>query len=128
MKPTNNKPIEAEYAGKTSPQTKNPREITQEQLNENINKRSRELTRLLRNDQNKKIKDHTNRISVLGATGTCAQDPLRGRTKYPYDQQLESDPRVRSNDRRNLKKPWDNHSQNRDNDQWNHPYPNFYDY
>ena len=44
MKPTNNKPIEAENAGKTSPQTKNPREVTQEQLNQSINKRSRELT------------------------------------------------------------------------------------
>ena len=92
MKPTNNKPIEAENAGKTSPQTKNPREVTQEQLNQSINKRSRELTSPLKNDQNKKIKDHTIQIPVLGATGTCVQDPPRRRTKYSYDQQLKRDP------------------------------------
>ena len=126
---TNNKPIEAENAGKTSPLTKNPREaVTQAQINENINKRSRELTSPLRNDQSKKIKDHTNQIPVLGATGTCTQDPQRGRTKSPYDKQFERDPRTRSIDRRNLNKPWERHSQNRDNDHGNHSYPNSQEY
>ena len=127
-KPTNNKPTEEENLGKAPPQRKTPQEVAQEQLNENANKRSRESTSPKKNDQNKKIKDHNNQIPVLGATGTGIQDLQRGRTKTPYSQQFERDPRIRSSDRRNPNKTWDHHSQNRDNDQGNHPYHNFYEY
>jgi len=47
---------------------KKPQEANREQVNELINKRTRDPTSPTKNDQNKNIKEHTDQILVLGST------------------------------------------------------------
>jgi len=46
---------------------KKPQEANQEQENEKVNKRTRDPTSPTKNDQSKKMKEHTNQIPVLGS-------------------------------------------------------------
>jgi len=78
---------------------KKTQETNQEQENGKISKRTRDTTIPTKNDQNRKMKEHTNQIPVLGYTGTGFQDTPRGRTNF-CGQQPERDPRVLSKDRR----------------------------
>merc|ERR1719423_289917 len=72
----------SESTPKNTPQMKKPQETNQEQENEKFNKRTRDPTSPTKNYQNKKLKEHTNQIPVLGAPGTGFQDATRGRTNY----------------------------------------------
>jgi len=109
---TNNESKKSESAPKNTPQMKKPQETNQEQENENINKRPRDLTSPTKNNQNKKIKEHTNQIPVLGSTGKGFQDAPSGKTNF-CGQQHERDSRALLRDRRI---PLSYHSQDRNND------------
>jgi len=112
-------------------QMKRPQEVNQEQVNEKIYKRARDSTSPPKDDQNKKIKEHTNQIPVLGSTGTGFQDPPMGRSNF-CGQQPERDPRTLSRGQGNQKDSWDHQPQNtehnRENDQRNRSYSNLFKY
>ena len=64
-------------------------------MNYKNNKRTRDSSSPTKNHQNEKIKQHNNKIPVLGSKETWFPDPLRGTTNV-CGQQLKKNPRTLS--------------------------------